>query len=702
MVVFRCLLMGLVLVTELAAAAPPEYNPARHHHPMTEPEEGVQRILVRLRGTAVGGASASGTAGQAAPDAVAALASRSRLALQSSRHIISGLHALHVQPQTGGQSLAQTLAALRADPAVEYAEPDRRRYAHAIPNDPLFSGQWFLQADQPAAINAVGAWDQTTGSSGVVIAELDTGILFDHPDLRTASSNRLLPGYDFVSADPNGQFVTANDGDGRDADPSDPGDWVTQTDTQNTQFKSCDVSNSSWHGTRVAGILGAITNNSAGVAGITWSNWILPVRVLGKCGGYDSDILAAMVWAAGVPVDGVPDNRYPARIINMSLGATGACTAGYGQVINQLKSMGVLVVVSAGNEGGPVDSPANCSGAAGIAGLRQAGTKVGFSSLGPEIALSAPGGNCVNTTAGQPCLFSLDTTTNTGTTTPGTNTYTDQTNFNVGTSFSAPIVAGIAGLMVAVNGNLNSAQLIARLQEGATKPFPVSTDPTIPRCHVPAGSSDLQTSECSCTTQVCGAGMANAQGAVAAALRPIAAVALPTSVAAGTNVTLNGIGSAAACNHLIASYAWTVVSPTTNPPAILNANTASATVVAPVAPSTYTLELTVTDDAGRTDSADVVVTSTRASSTAAASAGSNACPTPISFSTSSPSSGGGSSGGDGGGGGGGGGGEIGLVMLLVAAGVTVSRVRREYAARPQPGRYKMRCAASSHDCCARR
>ena len=677
---------GAVSPSGGAVAAPAEYNPVRQH-PIADPDEGAQRILVKLRGTAARTASA---ASSTAPDAIGALAARSHLSLMSNRHIVSGLHALRVQPQIGGQPLVETLAVLRADPAVEYAEPDQRRYAHTIPNDPLFTGEWFLQANQPAAINAVGAWDVTTGSAGIVIAELDTGIRFDHPDLRNPGANRLLPGYDFVSADPSGQFLTANDGDGRDADPSDPGDWISQSDTQTTQFKSCDVANSSWHGTRVAGILGALTNNSTGLAGITWSDWILPVRVLGKCGGYDSDIMAAMVWAAGVHVDGVPDNRYPARIINMSLGSTGSCPAGYSQVIGQLKSMGVLVVVSAGNEGGPVDAPANCSGAAGIAGLRQVGTKVGFSSLGPEIALSAPGGNCVNTSGG-PCLFSIDTTTNTGTTLPGTNTYTDQTNFDVGTSFSAPIVAGIAGLMLAVNGNLNSSQLIARLQEGATKPFPVSTDPSIPQCHVPTSETDLQTAECSCTTQVCGAGMANAQGAVAAALRPIAAIAVPASVAAGTNVILDGSGSAGACNHTIASYAWTVVSPATNPPAVQNANTASATIIAPVAPSTYTLRLTVTDDAGRSDSADVVVTSASASSTAAASAGSNACPTPISFSTSAASSGGssGGSGGrpDGSGGGGGGGGAVDLVTLLVVA----------WAAGGASRRYRIRAAASSQD-----
>jgi serine protease len=119
-------------------------------------------------------------------------------------------------------------------------------------------------------------------------------------------------------------------------------------------------------------------------------------------------------------------------------------------VTSQLASQGVLIVVSAGNEGGPVDSPANCPGAMGILGLRHAGTKVGFSSLGPEIALGAPGGNCVNTAPGAACLFSIDTATNLGTTTPGTNSYTDQFNINVGTSFSAPIVSGIAGLMLRI------------------------------------------------------------------------------------------------------------------------------------------------------------------------------------------------------------------------------------------------------------
>jgi serine protease len=353
---------------------------------------------------------------------------------------------------------------------------------------------------------------------------------------------------------------------------------------------------------------------------MTWGTTILPLRVLGKCGGADSDILDAMRWAAGLHVDGVPDNTHPARIINMSLGSTGSCTSAQQIVINEVLALGVLVVVSAGNEGGPVDAPANCVGVAGIAGLRNVGTKVGYSSLGPQIALAAPAGNCVNTSGA--CVYPIDTTSNAGTTTPTINGYTDQLNPSLGTSFSAPIVSGIAALMVGVNSNLTAPQLIARLKEGAA-PFPVSSDTTVPNCHVPASATDLQTSECNCTTQTCGAGMARAPGAVKAALRPIAAIAVPATVSAGQNVSLSAMESAAACGHTIATYAWTIVGSSTT--GIQGANTPSATVIAPSSGS-ITVQVTVTDDAGLTDTAQVVVSATSASTTAPAQANNGSCP----------------------------------------------------------------------------
>ena len=312
---------------------------------------------------------------------------------------------MRVLPAVAGEPITATIERLRADAAVEYAEPDQRRYVQAAPDDPIYIDQWYLQnaSTTPSAVDAETAWNVTTGSTGVVIADIDTGVRFDHPDLLRAGAGdngRLLPGYDFVS-DP----LVGNNGEGRNPDASDPGDWVTTADTNTSEFSGCTVENSSWHGTRVVGILGAITNNATGVGGLTWNSWILPVRALGKCGGNDSDIEAAMLWAAGIHVDGVPDNPYPAKIENLSIGAAGSCPQGYQEVIGQVTARGVLVVVSAGNAGGPVDTPANCPGVAGIAGLRHAGTKVGYSNVGPEVALSAPAGNCVNVTVGSPCLY---------------------------------------------------------------------------------------------------------------------------------------------------------------------------------------------------------------------------------------------------------------------------------------------------------
>jgi serine protease len=533
------------------------------------------------------------------------------------------LHAVRAE-RLPGESPADQLARVRADADVEFAEPDVRRYPHALPNDPLYAGQWYLQnrVDAPSAIHAEAAWDVGTGGAGVVVAILDTGVLFDHPDLRRAHlGGRLLPGYDFVS-----NAAAANDGNGRDADASDAGDWITQEESNQGQFSGCDVASSSWHGTRVAGIIGARTNNSEGVAGSTWSPWLVPVRVLGKCGGLDSDIIDAMAWAGGIHVAGVPDNPYPAKIVNMSLGAFGPCGAAYASVIGALATRGVLVVASAGNEGGPVGSPANCAGAVAVTGLRHAGTKVGFASLGPQIAVGAPGGNCVNT-AGGPCLFSIDTTYNTGTQAPAAHGYTNQTNVNVGTSFAAPIVSGIAALMAGANGNLGAAQLRARLREGAMAPFPRSADPTIPMCHVPTGSNDVQNTECNCTTSTCGAGMANAEGALAAALRPIAALSAPATVTPAQTVNLSGAGSAGACNRTIASYSWAVVSGAgvlTGPN-----NTPSTSVNAPVTGS-FTVRLTVTDNVGRQDAADIEIASTSTVTAAPAMAGSNACPADVS------------------------------------------------------------------------
>jgi serine protease len=614
------------------------------------------RFIVRLRES------------PAATQGMVALAARHGLIASETRPIGAGMQLLRVQA-THGESAATLLAQLQRDPQVEFAVADVRRHALAMPDDALFASQWYLQDAQPAAVNALAAWAITTGSPGLVIAALDTGVRFDHPDLRSDTANRLLPGYNFISSP-----LIANNSYGRGPDASDPGDWVSASDREIPLFIDCPLSNSSWHGTRVAGILGALTNNAQGIAGTTWQGWIEPVRVLGKCGGYDSDIIAGMAWAAGLGVAGAPQNPYPARVLNMSLGAAGPCPASYQAIINQLIAAGVLVVAAAGNEGGPVDAPANCLGVAAVGGLREVGTKVGFSSLGPQIALSAPAGNCVNTAPGAPCLFSVLTTTNSGTTVPESSTYTNEYNYNIGTSFAAPLVSATAGLMLAVNGNLTPAQLIARLKGGAV-PFPLSADPTVPECHVPVSADDLQTSECNCTPGTCGAGMTSSYGAVLQAQRPIAAVALPAGYSPGSIVTLDASGSAAACNSSIASYHWTVLESGASPLQLGNTNGAQVSVLVPSG-ARYLLQLTVSDEQGRTDSATVEFAAGALSSSAPEQAGSRTCLRDVAYAM--------------GGNGSGGGGSLEGLMLF---GLLVLALRRAYS---------MRCAASSQVRCARR
>jgi hypothetical protein len=326
----------------------------------------------------------------------------------------------------------------------------------------------------------------------------------------------------------------------------------------------------------------------------------------------DSDIIVGIEWAVGMSISGVPDNPYPADIVNLSLGGTGSCPSSYKNLISTLTRMGVLMVASAGNESGPVDIPANCPGVLAVAGLRNIGTKVGYSSLGPEVGIGAPAGNCVTTTGG-PCLRSIDTTANDGPTLPGANTYTDQVHSNLGTSFSAPIVSGVAALMRAVNANLTPPQLIARIKASAT-PYPQ-----------PAGlascmNGSTSSVECACTTSApttCGAGMVNAFSAVKAALKPIAAVKIPTGFTSGSG-TFDAGGSAAACGATIASYTWT------GTPAIHIVSGGSTSAVNVMATGAGTLTLVVTDSAGNTDTAAVNFTPSSASSLAPAVAGSAA------------------------------------------------------------------------------
>ncbi len=197
------------------------------------------------------------------------------------------------------------------------------------------TGQWWLHPVSGANGNVLNArlrgvpglqtaWLRSTGvgaAAPVAVAVLDTGITV-HPDLDA----NVLPGYDFVST-----VEYAGDGTGRDADPADPGDFVSAQDksANPVAFSACAIENSSWHGTNIAGVVAAVTNNGDGVAGVNWNARIVPVRVAGKCGADVADIIEGMRWAAGLPVSGVPLNANPVRIVNISFGGTAACGPAY-------------------------------------------------------------------------------------------------------------------------------------------------------------------------------------------------------------------------------------------------------------------------------------------------------------------------------------------------------------------------------------
>ena len=428
---------------------------------------------------------------------------------------------------------------LASHPDVAWVAVDGWRRTRSVPNDPLFSsgpavdnggggpvvGQWYLRAPDDtfrSAINAQAGWARSTGRN-MVVAVLDTGVRFDHPDLK----DRLLLGRDMIF-----DVDVAGDGDSRDDDASDPGDGITAEEANRVDGEfyggfprycsEFDLSTgkylpqpSSWHGTEVAGLLAAATDNGIGMAGVARGARILPVRVLGKCGGSDSDIQAGMYWAAGIDQPGLPGSTTPARVLNLSLGGTGACSTAYQQAVDAVVARNVVVVAAAGNSAGHgVGTPANCPGVIAVAGLRHAGTKVGFSDLGPQIAIAAPGGNCVNIGAGEPCLYPLLTTTNLGSLGPEENSYSDSFRISVGTSFAAPLVAGAAAMILALRPEWGPAQVREALQASA-RPFPTaSSDPTVGVCRAPTGADQL---ECICTTALCGAGMLDIDAALALA-----------------------------------------------------------------------------------------------------------------------------------------------------------------------------------------
>ena len=324
---------------------------------------------------------------------------------------------------------------LRLDPDVEYAHSNYRLKARRIPNDSFYPTQWHYKQ-----IALEEAWELTTGSDSIIVAVIDTGVV-NHPDLQT----RTIAGYDFIT-DP----TVAGDGNGRDQDPTDTGDDANGPGIH------------SYHGTLVAGTIGAVTNNGVGVAGVTWQTKIMPLRVLGKGGGSSLDLAEAIKYAAGLPnlSGALPPQR--AHVINMSLSAC-AQNPTERAAVEAARSVGIIIVAAAGNnrEGEPgcppgaLEFPASYDGVVSVAAVNILQNTAYYSSFGSRIAVAAPGGEIIAGTDvngdGNPdgVLSTWRNPLN------GQNSYA----FASGTSMAAPHVAGIVGLMLAVNPRLTPLDL---------------------------------------------------------------------------------------------------------------------------------------------------------------------------------------------------------------------------------------------------
>ncbi|MDP3653810.1 MAG: S8 family serine peptidase [Rhodoferax sp.] len=415
-------------------------------------------------------------------------------------------------------------ARLRGARHVQHVLPNTRESLTAVPNDTLYATeQWWLAsagATEAAVPGLPAAWDRSTGhpvsGAAPVVAVLDSGYT-PHPEL---DPHWVLPGHDFVS-----QTAYSNDGNGADNDALDPGDRLTAAEAaaDPTLWDGCEVrERSSWHGTMMAGQIGATSNNSAGVAAINWNGRILPVRVAGKCGAAVADVVGGLRWAAGLDVSGVARNLQPAKVIVIGVAgfepcdlnhpnpAVAAAARLYTDTLAEVRARGALVVAAAGNQRSIVGRPASCTGAFAVTSLNRQGFKANYANYGAQVALATVGGDAARgaTCDTQLADSGLVTTSNEGGGPIGAFGYAAGS----GTSFAAPLVAGVASLMWASNPALTVAQIEAGLRASARPHVKV---PILQAC-----SSAGNFGRCQCSTSTCGAGILDADQALLYAAAP--------------------------------------------------------------------------------------------------------------------------------------------------------------------------------------
>ena len=377
------------------------------------------------------------------------LSARTGLKLRFKRALSSGAQVFDLPQWRNRAELNSILAALARDPNIEYVEPDVLLQTRFTPNDSRYNEQWHYFENQ-GGMNLPAAWDNATGQ-GVVVGVIDTGYL-PHDDLAA----NILPGYDMVS-----DTFIANDGDGRDGDARDPGDYVNVGECGGG-WPPTDLA-SSWHGTHVAGTVADVTDNGMGVAGVAFGAKVLPVRALGKCGGFVSDIADAIVWASGSPVAGVPTNPTPAQVLNLSVGGAGRCSNTMQNAINAARQSGATVVVAAGNSSADAgnESPANCNGVITVTASDRNGGLAFYSNTGSVVDIAAPGGETLNSIAN-----GILSTLNTGITSPQADTY----DFYQGTSMATPHIAGLAALLYEADPAITPDQ-VENIIENTARPF---------------------------------------------------------------------------------------------------------------------------------------------------------------------------------------------------------------------------------------
>lgn len=427
---------------------------------------------------------------------------------------------------------------LMQDPNVAWAIPNaiEKPATAAVSGDPWAYWQTWLRA-RDAGLRGVAnlpkAWQSMASRplTPVVVAVLDSGIL-PYVDL----AGRTWPGHDFVS-----EVEWARDGDGVDSDPSDPGNWLT-TDERAANpvlYEGCPAHTSSWHGLSIATMLAAQTNNGLDGAGILAplsGPVLLPVRVAGTCGAEVSDIVEGMLWAAGVAYQGSPAiNPHPARVINLSFGGDGSCADSglrdtawlYRQTIATLKARGTLVVASAGNgnEDGPQllpSRPANCPGVLAVTALHPEGFKASYANLvdaSAFVSVATNGGDVLLDPMEEPP--GIVTVSNRGLRSPEPQGFVIQS--KVGTSFAAPVAAGVAAMMLAVDPYLSVDELMTGLTRTALPHLSARDGVDLGMPALPVCQPGTSVARCYCTVSTCGAGRLDAEGAIQYALAELAA-----------------------------------------------------------------------------------------------------------------------------------------------------------------------------------